>query len=102
MPDEHAAAADEPFKDVILCSPTRGIEREIAPHPSLKPQRFMRQIVRAALPLGVGIIYDPFAGSGSTLAAAEALGYRAIGTDRSLEYMDMGKKAFRRLAELKT
>ena len=95
-------SADEPFKDVILCSPTRGIEREIAPHPSLKPQRFMRQIVRAALPLGVGIIYDPFAGSGSTLAAAEALGYRAIGTDRSLEYMDMGKKAFRRLAEIKT
>ncbi len=95
-------SADEPFKDVILCSPTRGIEREIAPHPSLKPQRFMRQIVRAALPLGAGIIYDPFAGSGSTLAAAEALGYRAIGTDRSLEYMDMGKKAFRRLAEIKT
>jgi DNA modification methylase len=94
-------SVDEPFKDVILCSPTRGIEREIAPHPSLKPQRFMRQIVRAALPLGVGIVYDPFAGSGSTLAAADALGYRAIGTDRSLEYMVMGKKAFTRLAEMK-
>ena len=39
---------DEPFKDVIPCSPTRGREKEIAPHPSLKPQRFMRQVVRAA------------------------------------------------------
>jgi site-specific DNA-methyltransferase (adenine-specific) len=95
-------SAEEPFKDLIVCSPTRGLEREIAPHPSLKPQRFMRQIVRAALPLGVGIIYDPFAGSGSTLAAAESLGYRSIGTDRSLEYIDMGRQAFRRLADLQT
>lgn len=93
--------ADEPFRDVIACSPTRGREREIAPHPSLKPQRFMRQLVRASLPLGVGIIYDPFAGSGSTLAAAEAVGYRAIGTDRDLEYFAMGEKAFEPLSRLK-
>jgi DNA modification methylase len=91
---------DEPFRDVIPCSPTRGREREIAPHPSLKPQRFMRQLVRASLPLGVGIVYDPFAGSGSTLAAAEAIGYRAIGTDRDLEYFAMGKRAFSPLAKL--
>jgi len=91
----------EPFKDLILCSPTRATERDIAPHPSLKPQRFMRQIVRAALPLGIGIVYDPFAGSGSTLAAAEANGYRAIGTDRVLEYVSMGRDAFSKLASFK-
>jgi DNA modification methylase len=90
----------EPLKDVIVCSPTRGIEKDIAPHPSLKPQRFLRQVVRAALPLGIGIIYDPFAGSGSTLAAAEAIGYRALGTDRDAEYLEVGRKAFRRLANL--
>lgn len=90
---------DEPFKDFIVCSPARGVEKEIAPHPSLKPQRFMRQVVRAALPLGLGIIYDPFAGSGSTLAAAEALGYRAIGTDRMLECVDMARAAFHGLVE---
>src|SRR5512140_544892 len=71
---------DEPFKDVVACSPTRGAERESAPHPSLKPQRFLRQLVRASLPLGVGIVCDPFAGSASTLAAAEAVGYLGIGT----------------------
>ena len=91
----------EPFKDVIQCSPTRGREKEIAPHPSLKPQRFLRQIVRAALPLGVGIIYDPFAGSASTLAAADAIGYRAIGTDRDAEYLAMGRRAFSELAALR-
>jgi site-specific DNA-methyltransferase (adenine-specific) len=91
----------EPLKDLIECSPTRGLEREIAPHPSLKPQRFVRQIVRAALPLGIGVIYDPFAGSGSTLAAAEAVGYYALGTDRSLEYVEMGRRAFPALSSLK-
>ena len=44
----------QPLKDVIPCSPTRGQEKEIAPHPSLKPQRFLRQIARTSLPLGVG------------------------------------------------
>lgn len=89
---------EEPLKDVIQCSPMRGAEKKIAPHPSLKPQRFLRQIVRAALPLGVGIVYDPFAGSGSTLAAAEALGFYSIGTDRDPQYFDMARGAFRELA----
>ena len=42
---------DEPFKDLIYASPARGVERQIAPHPSLKPQHFLRQLTRAALPL---------------------------------------------------
>ena len=91
---------DEPFKDVIPCSPTRGREKEIAPHPSLKPQRFMRQVVRAALPLGLGIVYDPFAGSSSTLAAAEANGYLSIGTDRDTGYYALGREAFVPLSTL--
>ncbi|MBI2688760.1 MAG: hypothetical protein HYX27_20860 [Acidobacteria bacterium] len=65
----------------ILCSPTRGVERNCTASVS-KLQRFMRQIVRAALPLGIGIVYDRFAGSGSTLAAAESQGLHSIGTDR--------------------
>jgi site-specific DNA-methyltransferase (adenine-specific) len=93
-------SAEEPFKDVIRCSPTRGVERELAPHPSLKPQRFLRQLVRASLPLGVGIVYDPFAGSASTLAAAEAVGYFSIGTERDPEYYRMGCSAFVNLASL--
>lgn len=94
------ASQQEPLKDVILCSPTRRREKDIAPHPSLKPQRFLRQLVRAVLPLGIGIIYDPFAGSGSTLAAAESLGYRCLGTDRDAEYLALAIKAFPKLAAL--
>jgi DNA modification methylase len=59
-------------------------ERDIADHPSLKPQSFLRQVVHAALPLGEGIIVDPFMGSGSTVAAAEALGLHSIGVERYL------------------
>lgn len=93
-------SATEPFKDVIVCSPTRALERQLAPHPSLKPQRFLRRIVRASLPLGIGIIYDPFAGSGSTLAAADACGYLSVGTDRDLQYFEMGSRAFASLRAL--
>ena len=95
-------APAEPFKDVIRCSPTRGLERGIAPHPSLKPQRFLRRVVRAVLPLGIGIVYDPFAGSGSTLAAAQSLEYRSVGTDHDLEYFELARDAFPRLAALRT
>jgi len=90
----------EPFKDLILSSPARRREREVAPHPSLKPQNFLRQIVRAALPLGEGIILDPFMGSGSTIAAATACGLKSVGLEVRAEYFSMAESAIPRLAEL--
>ncbi len=92
--------AAAPFKDVIASAPTGRAERAIAAHPSLKPQAFLRQLVRASLPLGVGIVYDPFAGSASTLAAAQAVGYCAIGTERDAGYYRMGCRAFAKLAAI--
>jgi len=91
-------SAREPFKDLIRSSPARGREREIAPHPSLKPQRFLRQIVRAALPMGKGIILDPFMGSGSTIAAAIACGYQSIGIELDPEYFIMAQRCIPQLA----
>jgi site-specific DNA-methyltransferase (adenine-specific) len=91
---------DEPFKDLIQSSPTRGLEREIAPHPSLKPQHFLRQVVRAALPLGEGVILDPFMGSGSTIAAAAACGLKSLGLEMRPEYFEMAVSAIPQLAEL--
>ena len=91
---------EQPFKDLIHSSPARGVERRIAPHPSLKPQSFLRQIVRAALPLGEGVILDPFMGSGSTVAAAAACGLSSIGLDANPEYFAMAAKAIPQLAAL--
>ncbi len=94
-------ADDEPFKDVIDSSPARGLERRIAPHPSLKPQAFLRQIVRAALPLGEGIVLDPFMGSGSTIAAATACGLRSIGLEVNAEYYRLARAAVPCLAAMR-
>jgi DNA modification methylase len=93
-------SADQPFGDVIHSNPTPRAERLIAPHPSLKPQDFLRKVVRAALPLGTGIILDPFAGSGSTLAASNAVGYDSIGLEKDLAYVEMAVKSIPLLAAL--
>lgn len=92
---------DRPFCDVIASEKTSQREREIADHPSLKPQSFLRQIVYASLPLGQGIIVDPFMGSGSTLAAAEAVGLHSIGVERHLAYYEMSRRAIPQLVAIK-
>lgn len=88
-----------PFEDVIYSERTPQSEREIADHPSLKPQSFLRQIVYASLPLGEGIVVDPFMGSGSTVAAAESIGYSCVGIERHLEYYELANDAIPRLAQ---
>lgn len=93
-------SADQPFGDVIVSHPTRPAERSLAPHPSLKPQSFLRQIVRGVLPLGTGIVLDPFAGSGSTLAAANAVGYRSIGVEIDPEFVKLARLAIPALSTL--
>jgi site-specific DNA-methyltransferase (adenine-specific) len=70
----------------------------IANHPSLKPQSFLRQIVYAVLPLGEGTIVDTFMGSGSTVAAAEAMGLSCIGIERHCEYYEMARRAIPKLS----
>lgn len=90
---------ERPFTDVISCAPTRAAERKIANHPSLKPQGYMRQIVRAALPLGEGVVLDPFMGGGSTIAAAEFQSYESIGLELDPGYFKMASQAVPRLAK---
>jgi DNA modification methylase len=91
---------ERPFGDVIRSAPTQRRERDIAPHPSLKPQAFMREVVRGVLPLGKGVLLDPFAGSGSTLAAAESVGYRSIGIERDTRFFKMAQSSIPKLAAL--
>lgn len=89
---------DKPFGDVIASAPTHKSERQLAPHPSLKPQQFLRTLVRGVLPLGQGLVLDPFCGTGSTLAAAEAVGYASIGIEKDAHYFEIAKKALPKLA----
>lgn len=91
-----------PFLDVIQSSTTPDAERAFAPHPSVKPQHFLRQLVRAALPRGKGIILDPFAGSGTTLAACEHAHVEGIGVEIDPFYFKIAESAIEALSTIKT
>jgi len=90
---------ERPFCDLIKSSPTSARERRLAPHPSLKPQKFLRELVRAVLPMGEGTILDPFAGSGSTLAAANAVGYSSVGIELDEHYVQLARRAIPSLSK---
>lgn len=90
----------QPFGDVIESAPTRPQERQLAKHPSLKPQAFLRRLVRGVLPLAQGVVLDPFAGSGSTLAAAHAVGYASVGIERDAQYFALAREAIPKLATM--
>ncbi len=94
-------SAERPFGDVIESAPTHKIERTLAPHPSLKPQVFLRIIVRGVLPLGDGVVLDPFAGAGSTLAAANAVGYASIGVEKDARFFGIARTAIPKLTAFK-
>lgn len=57
-------------------------------HPTVKPLELMRWLVRLVTPPG-GLVLDPFAGSGTTGAAAVLEGRRFLGIEREPEYVDI-------------
>src|SRR6266511_3746691 len=93
-------STDKPLPDVLASGRTPDREEAISNHPCLKPQHFMRIIVRALLPLGEGSLLDPFMGSGSTIAAAEAVSYDSLGVELDADYFRLAGKAIPRLAAL--
>jgi len=53
------------------------------------------------LPLGEGIVCDPFMGSGSTIAAAEAIGYKSVGVEKYETYYKLAGNAIRPLSHVR-
>jgi DNA modification methylase len=62
-------------------------DRAGSKHPTVKPVALMRWLVRMITPPG-GVVLDPFAGSGTTGAAAVAEGFRCILIEREKEYFE--------------
>lgn len=65
-------------------------------HPTVKPVALMRYLCRLVTPPN-GLILDPFAGSGSTLIAANQEGFRYIGIEKDAGYHEI---ACRRVAPI--
>ena len=72
-------------KDVIEIPTTCNGSGESTPHPTQKPEELVRRLVLSASDAGETVA-DPFAGSGTTLVAAEQLGRRWLGCDLRPEH----------------
>ncbi len=60
-------------------------------HPTVKPLKLMQYLCRLITPPD-GIIYDPFAGSGTTLIAAAIEGFQFIGSEMEENYCEIYKQ----------
>ena len=54
-------------------------------HPTVKNLELMKYLIKLITPKG-GTVFDPFAGSGTTLIAAKELGFSSVGVELSEEY----------------
>jgi site-specific DNA-methyltransferase (adenine-specific) len=70
----------------FYCAKAGKADRAESKHPTVKPVALMRWLVRLVTPPG-GLVLDPFAGSGTTGAAALAEGRQAILIEREAEYV---------------
>jgi DNA modification methylase len=73
--------------DVIRATVTR--QMDTGDHPCPKPLRLFQELVKKSKAQSV---LDPFAGSGTTLAAAKYLGVRAVGVEMNEAYCEIAAK----------
>ena len=60
-------------------------------HPAQKPEKLMAKLILASCPEG-GVVFDPFAGSGSACVTAKKLGRRYVGVEIDRDYCLLAAK----------
>lgn len=61
-------------------------------HPTVKPVKLMRLFARLVCPAPDSIIFDPFAGSGTTGVGAVLEGHRFIGVEQDEYYVEVSRR----------
>jgi hypothetical protein len=74
-----------------------GSEEDKFDHPTQKPVDLMRRPILNHIRRG-GLVYDPFLGSGTTLAAAEATGRVCCGMELDPKYVDVVVERWQQLS----
>lgn len=60
-------------------------------HPAMFPVALARRLIDTFTAVGPGVVLDPFAGSGTTLVAAQEAGKQGIGFELSPEFADLAR-----------
>ncbi len=97
---QEAQEADGMFQqddDTWIQSRLCGTFNERTGHPCQLPEALLERIVRVSSNAG-DLVFDPFAGSGTTLAVAKRLGRDYLGCEMSTEY---AKQVRQRLGDVK-
>lgn len=86
------------FQSNIIENIKREVLDDFNTHPTVKPLELMEKLIRLTVPKGYGnIVLDPFAGSGTTLVAAQKMGVDYLGIEINQEYVDIANKRLERI-----
>jgi len=88
--DDGMCGGSEPDDDGSIRPRPRPLPRRNT-HPTVKPMALMRWLVRLITPPG-GTVFDPFMGSGTTLKAARAEGFKSIGVDLDARHCEIARE----------
>lgn len=77
--------------NILRVPSLKGPSKEKVGHPSQKPLALINQLIAASTKPG-DFILDPFLGSGTTAAAAQALGRRWTGIESDPRYVEISRK----------
>ena len=91
--------ADGSFQSNILEGYSKGEDEEFDGHCTIKPLVLIKKLIEFFVPTGAPhTILDPFAGSGTTLVAAEELGHASIGIEIERHYVELARRRLSKAA----
>ncbi|HLD38499.1 MAG TPA: DNA methyltransferase [Candidatus Nanoarchaeia archaeon] len=99
-PEDFLKRPDKQMRSVWAMNPPQPWEKKFGKHPTQKPFDLLKRIVLASTKKN-DVVIDPFTGSSTTGLAAVANNRRFIGIDTEKDYLELSKKRFNELKNIK-